>query len=172
MRIDILCLLFSLPALAGDSKPLNLAPASSLDPPVRNETVGGGAYSIVNRGGIEFKKFSTTSGDLFVVHDQPLSEAVVRAGECGTDRIKKSDPGEADLVRVERKLPASQWHAFGALIQKTAKNRCSQYQTAQKEAPALDLGVGKTIQKKDGSNTDVRVFNRNLGTNINLGVGF
>lgn len=186
MRIPFFSLVLALPICghAQQPAPLQLGPPMNFQPEAPNRSLMDGAYSVVNRGGILYKMFSTSGGDFYVIHDQPLSRTNILAGECLEERPRNkaqsksreplpgTQPGRAAILSVERKLPASDWSAYGALIQETATSRCSQYRAALAKKPNLEIGVKKSFLHKDGNKTDLRVFNRGLLPNLNLGVDF
>ncbi len=127
------------------------------------------------REGHRYRRFESSLGSLFVLDNSQLSAHDIERAEC----VPSMAPGmaeitESPLVGAETNVSKTdEWKAYSALIQQTIKSRCDgSVPTQASVTPHLDLGISHSIKDKNGDEAEIRVFNRDLQPNLNIGAHF
>lgn len=125
--------------------------------------------------GRRYRKFESGSGAIYVLDHKQLSEHDFETAQCASNVGPATEiSDEPAVVGVEKSLGSDQdWKVYTAVIQQTIQSRCDGRSIPPVRVnPQLELGISHTVNQSHGANTEYRIFNRNLGLNVNLGINF
>jgi len=130
---------------------------------------------VVMKDGAKYRKFESRFGSIIVLDTAKLSPHDIERALCVPGMAPGiSETSDSTLVQAEVKAGSgSDWKGYVALIQQTIKSKCDgSVPMTTGVNPHLDLGVSRSIKDKNGDDTEIRVFNRDLGPNLNFGAHF
>ncbi len=159
-------LFFSSPHSHAENK-IKLGPNYTIDANPPDKSVNDLRYTVEEKEGVLYKKFSSASGDLYVLDSQVLSTASIRSGQCFAGD-QRNNPQSVAIVKEETGLSGAEIKAFAGIIQDTVRDKCNNFQVAQKKLPSLDIGISKQITDKQGVTKEYKIFNTNLQPNLNF----
>jgi len=132
-------------------------------------------YEVID--GVKYRKFKNEFGSLYVPLKLGLTEKEMEQSFC-SDRIEKRGKHSVSIIKADKKL-INEVKFYVELIQKTIKEKCRGSSSATSDhhqeeqislSPELELGFSKEIKNK--SVKKIKIFNKNLGTNLNFGLDF
>jgi hypothetical protein len=128
----------------------------------------------VFRDGVRYRRFGQGGVSILVPTFWNLSAEDFERATCA-DRVEGNVGRERSAATVEATVTV-EVKAYAELIQQTIRTRCRGDRAPVRVPidPHLDLGVSFSAGKGRGKPKDakVRVFNRDLGSNLNLGIDF
>jgi hypothetical protein len=130
---------------------------------------------IVTREGVKYRKFESRFGSVLILDSTRLSRHEIENAMCVPGMPSgTSQTMDSTLTRAETEVSRDgDWKAYAALIQQTIRSKCDgTVPMAANVFPHLDLGLSHSSKDKDGVDTEYKLFNRDLGPNLNFGARF
>lgn len=125
----------------------------------------GGAFSesTITIGGKQYRRFQTQGGFLTVPYTSNVSPDDIRRGDVNCDGFMGEEVYGVEVAKADTKV-ANKTSGYVAVVAETVRDRCGRVQG--NTTGNLDIGVSKDGEGKTPTKT--KIFNRNLGPNINL----
>lgn len=128
------------------------------------------SISYVERDGIQYRKFSNSFGSILLPRMISLNEIELEKAVCRTRGADK------DLIKLEKPINSSDQSGirlYASVVIETIEKKCAGLaKTEGNSNPKSALELGIEFESKGSNPTKYKIYNKDLGPNLNFNSNF